>query len=467
VIRRVRPLRRRHALIALVAVVLPVCLLAPAPAGGQPSPDPRTRRNELSHAIEDASAAEVAAIQELEAATARRQELEARVAALDQEVADAVKKVEAAEAEIARIAAQIETVRREIERIRAEIELSKARFNQSTVSLYKGSGNGSDSVLAVLSTADGAHELVAGSKYLGQNSRQFERELQRQGSLKDQLGDAEYDLRKEEARAREAERVAAEERDRVTQARAAADAEREQAAAAEAAEQQLIESIRARKAEFEAEYEAVQAQIEAEIQAALARAAEEAARAAEEAARAAEEASRAPAPASRAPAPATGPAPGPAPRPGPVAGPEPAPGPAPSAAPSAPAPSRNARFIWPVNGPVASGFGPRRHPIYGGTRMHTGVDVSAPSGTPIRAADDGVVIMVGPNGGYGNWTLIDHGDGLATGYAHQSTIGVSRGQRVSRGDIIGRVGSTGASTGPHLHWEVRVNGNPVNPMSYV
>jgi len=99
--------------------------------------------------------------------------------------------------------------------------------------------------------------------------------------------------------------------------------------------------------------------------------------------------------------------------------------------------------------------------------MHTGVDIGGPSGAPIRAADSGVVVMAGWNGGYGNWTLIDHGGGLATGYAHQSSIGVSRGQRVGRGDVIGRVGSTGASTGPHLHFEVRVGGSPVNPLNYL
>jgi murein DD-endopeptidase MepM/ murein hydrolase activator NlpD len=431
-------------LTGLVAGAIVLVVLAPTTAGGQPSPDTTARRDALSNALEDASAAEVAAIQELQAAIARRQMLEARVAELDREIAVAEQKVADAEAEIARITAQIETVQREIERILAEIEQWKARFNESTLALYKGSGNGSDSVLTLLSTAAGEHELLAGSKYLGENTRRVERELQRQGHLKDQLDDARNDLEKEEAKAREAERVAAEERDRVTQLRAEADAEREQAAAAEAAEQQLIEGIRARIAEFEAEYNAVQAQIEAEIQEALARSAAEAA------ARAAAAASR------PAPGPSSGPSSGPS-----------GPPPGPPAESARPAPSGNARFIWPVDGRVGSGFGPRRHPISGGTRMHTGVDIGAPSGAPIRAADDGTVVMVGPNGGYGNWTLIDHGGGLATGYAHQSTIGVARGQRVSRGDVIGRVGSTGASTGPHLHWEVRVNGNPVNPMGWV
>ena len=112
-------------------------------------------------------------------------------------------------------------------------------------------------------------------------------------------------------------------------------------------------------------------------------------------------------------------------------------------------------------------FGPRTHPITGESKVHTGVDIAASQGTPIKAAGDGVVKMAGANGGYGNWTLIDHGGGLATGYAHQSRIAVSIGQHVSTGEVIGYVGSTGASTGPHLHWEVRVNGNPVDPMGWV
>jgi len=428
-------MKAHRLLMGVVAGVLLFCLLAPATAGGQPSPDPTMRRNELANAIEGASAAEVAAITELEGATARRQELEAQVAALDGQASDAAQKVNAAEAEIARIAAQIEMVQYEIERIQAEIEESKARFNESTVTLYKGSGNGGGSVFSLLSTAAGAHELIAGSKYVGENSRRLERDLQRQGSLKDQLDNAKRDLEQKESEAHEAERVAAEERDRVTQLRAAADAEREQATAAEAQEQQIIEGIRSRKAEFEAEYSAVQAQIQAQIAASVSRG---------------------------------NPAPSPSPS-GPAASVTRGnPTPTPSAARPGPAPtSRNARFMWPVNGPVTSGFGPRTHPISGGTRIHNGVDIGASSGTPIKAADTGTVVMAGSNGGYGNWTLIDHGGGLATGYAHQSSIGVRVGQRVTRGEVIGRVGSTGASTGPHLHWEVRVNGNPVNPMGWV
>jgi murein DD-endopeptidase MepM/ murein hydrolase activator NlpD len=120
-----------------------------------------------------------------------------------------------------------------------------------------------------------------------------------------------------------------------------------------------------------------------------------------------------------------------------------------------------AGFIWPVNAAITSPFGWR----WG--RMHEGVDLGAAYGTPIAAAAAGVVIYAGWEGGYGNLTVIDHGGGLATAYGHQSRIAVSVGQSVSQGETIGFVGSTGHSTGPHLHFEVRVNGEAVDPLGYL
>lgn len=118
----------------------------------------------------------------------------------------------------------------------------------------------------------------------------------------------------------------------------------------------------------------------------------------------------------------------------------------------------------PVRGRVGSGFGMRFHPILHRYRMHTGVDIAAPTGTPIVATGGGEVIFAGRRGGYGNAVIIDHGRGKATLYAHMSSFAVSSGQVVSRGQMIGRVGSTGLSTGPHCHYEVRINGTPVNPL---
>jgi murein DD-endopeptidase MepM/ murein hydrolase activator NlpD len=118
-------------------------------------------------------------------------------------------------------------------------------------------------------------------------------------------------------------------------------------------------------------------------------------------------------------------------------------------------------LIWPVNGPVTSPFG------YRWGRLHAGIDIGVGYGTPIHAAATGRVVLAGWTGGYGNYTCIDHGGGLATCYAHQSSYAVSAGAQVSQGQVIGYVGSTGHSFGAHLHFEVRINGNPVDPLGYL
>ena len=119
----------------------------------------------------------------------------------------------------------------------------------------------------------------------------------------------------------------------------------------------------------------------------------------------------------------------------------------------------------PVSGRMSSGYGMRRHPILGYTRMHAGIDFAARYGSPIYAATDGVVSYSGRHGGHGNYVRLDHGHGLATGYAHMSRIAARSGQRVRQGQVIGYVGSSGLSTGPHLHYELYRNGRTINPLS--
>jgi murein DD-endopeptidase MepM/ murein hydrolase activator NlpD len=121
----------------------------------------------------------------------------------------------------------------------------------------------------------------------------------------------------------------------------------------------------------------------------------------------------------------------------------------------------------PADGPITSGYGYRVHPIFGTRRLHTGIDFGGGYGAPIFAAESGTVISAGSRGGYGNAIVIDHGGGTTTLYAHQSRFAVSGGAQVSRGQVIGYIGSTGYSTGPHLHFEVRINGATTDPAPYL
>lgn len=124
-------------------------------------------------------------------------------------------------------------------------------------------------------------------------------------------------------------------------------------------------------------------------------------------------------------------------------------------------------FIWPVNGPITSPFGYRNHPIFGRAIFHSGIDIGVDEGTPVHAADAGVVVEADWLGGYGNAVIIDHGNGLSTVYGHNSSLAVSAGQSVAKGEVIAYAGSTGNSTGPHVHFEVRSGGEPVDPMGYL
>ena len=123
--------------------------------------------------------------------------------------------------------------------------------------------------------------------------------------------------------------------------------------------------------------------------------------------------------------------------------------------------------LWPVEGPITGSFGERIDPFNGEGAFHSGVDIGSSIGTKIIAPADGIVMATEVMGGYGKAIIIDHGNGISTRYAHLSGYAVTTGQRVNRGDVIGYVGESGRSTGPHLHYEVRINGTPVNPYKYL
>lgn len=124
-------------------------------------------------------------------------------------------------------------------------------------------------------------------------------------------------------------------------------------------------------------------------------------------------------------------------------------------------------MIWPLSGPITSEYGWRTHPIYGNARYHSGIDIGGDYGMNIYAADSGTVTYSGWISGYGNTVIIDHGNGVSTLYGHNQSLTVNVGQNISQGDVIAHCGSTGNSTGPHCHFEVRVNGEPTNPYDYL
>lgn len=123
--------------------------------------------------------------------------------------------------------------------------------------------------------------------------------------------------------------------------------------------------------------------------------------------------------------------------------------------------------LWPIEGPITSSFGERQDPFNGEGAFHRGIDISGTMGEPVRAPADGTVLMAGPASGYGQEVMLDHGHGIHTLYGHLSGFAVTTGQDVHRGEVIGYVGSEGRSTGPHLHYEVRIHDTPVNPHKYM
>ncbi len=125
------------------------------------------------------------------------------------------------------------------------------------------------------------------------------------------------------------------------------------------------------------------------------------------------------------------------------------------------------RMIWPVRGRLSSPFGYRYHPVLKSRKLHNGQDIAVPTGTPVAAADGGVVLVSGWKGGYGYFVAIDHGGGISTCYGHNSRLLVKAGERITQGQTIALSGNTGLSTGPHVHFEVRINGVPVNPRPYL
>jgi murein DD-endopeptidase MepM/ murein hydrolase activator NlpD len=326
--------------------------------------------------------------------------LEDEVAGLREQEAAAESRLAATQAELRRAVSDLHAARDRLAVLRRHLKRALVVLRERLVAIYQ---SGTTDVLSLILSADGYEELVGRSEYLEQIQDQDEAIVGRVRDLRDQAKRTVRRLRVARDRIEAArDAIAAEER-QLAAARAAVEGRQAELLAARGTRAAALDEIHSHERELHGDLSDLQAQIEAQLQATQ----------------------------SAAPLPA-----------GPVR-------------------YTSSGLIWPVDGPVVSGFGWR----WG--RMHEGIDIAVPAGTPIRAASAGSVVIAGWVGGYGNYTCIDHGGGLSTCYAHQSSFAASVGAQLGQGDLVGYVGCTGHCYGDHLHFEVRVNGVAQDPMGYL
>jgi murein DD-endopeptidase MepM/ murein hydrolase activator NlpD len=368
----------------------------------------------------------------------QRQQLQVSLDQFTAALADANTRLAAAHAETDRLAVASVVLQIQVDATQQKLERARAAARRSAVQLYLRSD--SSAMLDLIGSADGAGAVVEGRQYLKHVNGKRHASADRVAVLRSELADQSVQL--------------AETRRAADAARDEAIAQQAQVATLQALQQQALDAAIATEMVYDAKHGdlvAQKSQLAAEFQAESDRIAAELAAAAAAERAAAEAAAAANARNSS--------------NSGSNGGGS---GSGSTAAAVDDGPTGNGTFIRPISGAgITSGFGYRTDPITGSSGLHSGIDFGAGCGTPIRAAGSGTVLSAGWNGGYGNATIINHGGGLATLYGHQSQIGVSGGQSVSQGEVIGYVGTTGRSTGCHLHFEVRVNGNPVNPLGYL
>lgn len=422
--------------LALALALLVAALVSPGGAGAQTAGDKSRVDQEIDATkkqVDTASAEEQRLLGLIEQSSSRRAALDARVAEFDSQIAAVQRQVDTAQSKLAALEAQQRSTEAELGDARQSLALAKEELSRQAIAAYTGQSEAA-SYASMLLKANSLGDLASKRSYMRAVVGSQAEAIAATERLRDQVGDLGKQLEASKAEAVRQRDVVVTERAGLQASRAAQAAARAEVQAEIVKTDSLKSEVVARKVEFEAHLEGLEAESAAIAETLRRRQAEAAAAAARAAtsttvARAAGDSP----PAATAVSPSTAPG----------------------------------RLIVPVPGaPITSPYGYRIHPIYGTSRLHTGIDYGANSGVAIRASGDGVVVSASWFGGYGNATIIDHGGGVATLYGHQSAMSVSAGQKVTQGQTIGRVGCTGDCTGPHVHFEVRVNGDPVNPANY-
>jgi murein DD-endopeptidase MepM/ murein hydrolase activator NlpD len=401
--------KRGRALVAFLLLLLASFLPAPPAGAGHPTAvedDRSARIGELEGLVGELSADEAAALRELAEVRARRRELDAEIARLADAVATSEARLADASAAVDTLTARYLALDTQRADAQAALRDARASFTAAAVALYQ--SGGAETRAASLLALEAADPLAVevGSAYLEEISHVRRDAVDVLEDLEHRIDELVAETERSRTGAARARAVAEAERDRIAELRASEQIARDAVAAEEERERRIVRQIRERKADYEAELASLRATSNAITALLQERQA------------------------------------------GQTRG-------------------RSFGVERPVPGAITSGFGLRVHPILGSTRMHNGVDMHADYGTAVQAGARGVVVWSGVRDGYGNTVIVDHGNQYATLYAHLSQLWVDAGDRVRRGREVGAVGATGLATGPHLHFEVRLLGVPVNPVRYM
>jgi murein DD-endopeptidase MepM/ murein hydrolase activator NlpD len=371
---------------------------------------PREQRiQELRDLVGEASQQEAGLLNEIADIESRLDDLDKSVTDLTRQSAAAQRRLAAAERKLQKAQADQDAALRRLGAVQAQVDASRQAMNQTVAAMYtRGTSEEQALYVALVEGASNPQELFSAQRYVAGTIKADRRDLDHFIALKDDADrlKREVDAQAEEIRAGRDQEAA--ERDRLDGLKNEALANRAAAKSEEDRQQDLLKEVQAKKSDFQSELNALQ--VESGAVGDFLRQVQAGQKL---------------------------------------------------------APRKRHTFKAPVPGPISSPFGMRIHPILGDARMHTGIDFAVGTGYPIKAAGPGVVVWAGPRGGYGNAVIIDHRNGLATLYGHQSRVNVAVGDKVSTGQVVGFVGQTGLATGPHLHFEVRELGDPVDPMLYL
>ena len=367
------------------------------------------RVRELRALVGEASAQEAVLLSEIADIEARLDDLDEAVWDLTRQTTAAQKRLDAAERTLKKAEAEQDVAVRRLGAAQAQVDASRQHMNQTVAAMYqRGTSEEQAVYVALVQGAANANDLFSAQRYIAGTVKSNRRELDHFVALKDEADTLRHQVEARAEEIRQSRDQQAAERDRLQGLKNEALANRAAARSEEDRQQELLRQVQDRKSDFQAELNALQ--VESGAVGEFLRQVQAGQKL---------------------------------------------------------APRKKRMFRAPVGAPVSSGFGTRVHPILGDVRMHSGLDYAAGTGVPIRAAGNGIVVWAGPRGGYGNTVIIDHRNGHATLYAHQSKVSATVGQKVTTGQVVGFVGQTGMSTGPHLHFEVRALGAPVDPMGYL